>query len=269
MENVIHRNILHWNTETLKAASDRLIAEEPLSIRVQGNPYAVVMRTPGEEIAHVAGFCLGEGLVDHPGDIQSLAFCDGADTNVVAVTITEDRRKKIPELLDRRQYVSQTSCGLCGKDIVEDLYVQIQPVKNDTTIDPNKAYDCINDLSKYQPLREKTRTSHAAVIYNPDLEVLSTAEDVGRHSALDKAIGKLFLDHRLNEAAVLLLSSRISYELVQKASRARIPIVLAVSRPTALAVWLADKLNITLVCLSKKSGLDIFCGKGRIKSHNS
>ena len=155
--------------------------------------------------------------------------------------------------------------GLCGKEIVEDLYAEIQPLSDETAVDIHQIYKCINSLSNLQPLREKTRTSHAAVIYNPDFAVLATSEDVGRHSALDKAIGKLFLDHRLNEGAVLLLSSRISYELVQKASRARIPIIMAVSRPTALAVRLADKLNMTLICLSKKSGLDIFCGNKRIK----
>ena len=111
MENTAHRNIFHWDTRTLIEIPDQLIEEEPLSIRVQGNPYSVIMRTPGDEIAHVAGFCLGEGLVDTPGDIQSIAFCDGSDTNVVTVTLKETRRKAIPELLDRRQYVSQTSCG--------------------------------------------------------------------------------------------------------------------------------------------------------------
>ena len=266
MESVIYKKKFRWYTRDIIQKQGALIGEEPLSIRIQGHPYSVIMRTPGEEIPQVAGFCLGEGLVDNPEDIQSLAFCDGEDTNVVAVTLTEKRRRAIPDLLDRRQYISQTSCGLCGKEIVEDLYTQIQPLEDETIIDIEQAYKHIDSLSVHQPLREKTRTSHAAVIMNADFRVLSVAEDVGRHSALDKAIGKLFLENRLVEGAVLLLSSRISYELVQKTARAKIPIILAVSRPTALAVTLAEKLNITLICLSKKSGLEIFCGLNRIKS---
>ena len=108
-------------------ASIPLIGEEPLSIRVQGMPYAVVMRTPGDETAHVAGFCLGEGIVDEPGDITNIAFCDGEDTNVVTVTLTAERRARIADHLDRRTYISQTSCGICGKSIVDDLVQALRP----------------------------------------------------------------------------------------------------------------------------------------------
>jgi len=266
VDRAVQRPIFHWNKRSFKPQTDRVIGEEPLSIRIQGRPYSVIMRTPGEELFHAAGFCLGEGIADQPEDIQSLAFCDGSDTNVVTVTLTESRRSLIPELLERRRYVSQTSCGLCGKEIVDDLYLQIQPITKKIRISLNKAYECLNNLSALQPLREETRSSHAAALYSEDLTVLSSAEDVGRHNALDKAIGKLFLENRLMEAGILVLSSRISYELVQKAARARLPIVLAVSRPTDLAVELALRMNMTLICLSKKSGLDIFCGENRIIS---
>ena len=127
------------------------------------------------------------------------------------------------------------------------------------------ALHCLEKLSDHQPLRKKTRASHAAALYNLDFELLSIAEDVGRHNALDKAIGKLFLDRRIQMASLLTLSSRISYELVQKAARARIPIILAISRPTSLAVELASKLNITLACLAKRSGLYIFCHEHRLR----
>jgi FdhD protein len=242
-----------------------LLGEEPLSIRVQGNPYAVVMRTPGDEIAHVAGFCLAEGIVESPEDLASIAFCDGADTNVVAVTLKESRRTNIPRILERRGYISQTSCGLCGKEIVEDLYQTIQPMTDQTILDIDQALDCLQRLSEHQPLRQKTRAAHAAVIYDATYTALSAAEDVGRHNALDKAVGRLFLDHKLKDAAFLTLSSRISYELVQKTARARIPVILAVSRPTALAVELAARLNMTLACQADKSGLLVFCGAERFR----
>ena len=205
------------------------------------------MRTPGDEKAHVAGFCLAEGIVDRPADIVSLAFCDGDDTNVVTVTLTEARRKTVSAHLDRRSYISQTSCGLCGKELVQDLYQTIRPLaRDDVHLGRDRARQCLEGLSEHQPLRERTRAAHGAVILDENLQPLAAAEDVGRHNALDKAVGRLFLDHCLDRAAVLVLSSRISYELVQKAARARIPVILAVSRPTALAVELASRLNLTL-----------------------
>jgi FdhD protein len=241
-----------------------LIGEEPLSIRIQGAPYAVVMRTPGDEKPHVAGFCLGEGIVDHPGDIVNIAFCDGEDTNVVTVTLTADRRSHIAEHLDRRTYISQTSCGICGKSIVDDLVQALSPVAAGDPLDADDSLDRLLHLGDFQPLRAKTRAAHAAAIYGQDLQRLSLAEDVGRHNALDKAVGHLFLEGRLSRARLLTLSSRISYELVQKAARAKIPVILAISRPTALAVELASALNMTLASLGQNNGLMVYCNPQRL-----
>lgn len=241
-----------------------LIGEEPLSIRVQGMPYTVVMRTPGDEKAHVTGFCLGEGIVDQPDDITNIALCDGEDTNVVTVTLTAHRRTRIADHLDRRTYISQTSCGICGKSIVDDLVQALTPVPDNEPLDARGALDRLIHLGDHQPLRAQTRAAHAAAIYGRDLEQLSIAEDVGRHNALDKAIGMLFMDHQLSQAHLLTLSSRISYELVQKAARARIPVILSVSRPTALAVELATALNMTLASRGKDETLMIYCHAWRL-----
>ena len=265
MADSIKHKVVYWDNSSDKIVHHDLLGEEPLSIRVQGNPYSVIMRTPGDEIAHVAGFCLGEGIVDTPDDFTSIGFCEDDDTNVVTVTLRSSRRKKIPQILDRRGFISQTSCGLCGKEIVKDLYQIIQPLKKDSHIYLKKALSRLKKLSVHQPLREKTRASHAAVLYNSNFEILSIAEDVGRHNALDKAIGKAFLNRKLDQVALAILSSRISYELVQKAARAQIPIIFAHSRPTALAVELATQLKITLASLDDDDeGLYIFCGEQRL-----
>jgi FdhD protein len=264
LENFVQRRIFHWDLKSIETKTDLIIREEPLSIRVQGIPYSVVMRTPGEEKSHAAGFCLGEGIVDTIDDIVSLAVCDGSDANVVTVTLTDIRRKSIPDMLDRRQYVSQTSCGLCGKELVEELHQKIPPFEDNPIVDMQQAINSVNALSSHQSLRSKTRAAHAAALFTENFELLSISEDVGRHNALDKAVGKLFLDRRLHNAKVLVLSSRISYELVQKSARARVPIILAVSRPTSLAAELAAQLNMTLASLAKPSGLDLYCGEHRL-----
>jgi FdhD protein len=240
-----------------------LIAEEPLSIRVQGRPYVVVMRTPGEELAHAAGLCLAEGLVRDVSDIAQLAFCDGADTNTVTVTLNERSAQRLARRGDRRAYVSQTGCGLCGKELIEDLHTEIQPLTGHAVLSIQSILTALSDLHLYQPLRKRTRAAHAAMACDRQGRVLVVAEDVGRHNALDKAIGRLFLDHRLHEAAMVVLSSRISYELVQKAANARIPIIVAVSRPTALAVQLAEKLKITLASRNP-AGLWVYTESHRI-----
>ncbi len=264
MNRVDHKiKIISNGHETPAAIS--LIGEEPLSIRVQGMPYAVIMRTPGDEKAHVAGFCLGEGIVDRPDDITNIAFCDGEDTNVVTVTLTADRRSQIAGHLDRRTYISQTSCGICGKSIVADLVQALNPVPDGKPLDARGALNRLIHLGDDQPLRAATRAAHAAAIYDREMERLFLAEDVGRHNALDKAIGSLFLEGRLPQARLLTLSSRISYELVQKAARARIPVILAVSRPTALAVELATALNMTLASLGKDDSLMIYCHGQRLQ----
>ena len=269
MNTTIHHQLIHWDMASKKVKDKELLKEEPLSIRVEGNPYSVMMRTPGDEIPLAAGFCLTEGIIDTPEDYTSIAFCDGEDTNVIAVTLKPSRRQKISEILDRRGFISQSSCGLCGKEIVKDLFQLIKPLEDNIRIDANKALSCLETITRHQPLRSQTRAAYAAVLYGSNFDFLAAAEDVGRHNALDKVIGKILLDRKLGQAVMLTLSSRISYELVQKAARARIPIILAISRPTALAVNLASELNITLASLADGPGLYVFCAVQRLVASNS
>ncbi len=263
MDHIKHKSI-HWDHGSKIQLEQKLIAEEPLAIRIQGKPYSVVMRTPGDEIAHAAGFCLSEGIVETPDDFSSLGFCDEIEGNVVTVTLSPSSREKVLPILDRKGFVSQTSCGICGKEIIEDLFQIVRPMDDNITLDFNASSAKLNSLSGLQPLRDKTRAAHAAALYDKNMELLTVSEDVGRHNALDKAIGKLFLNRELEKASLLILSSRISYELVQKAARARIPVIMALSKPTALAVELAKRLNMTLASKAKGSGLFIFCGQERL-----
>ncbi len=257
------RRVTSWLPASEKPLVVDLIREEPLFIRVGGEPYAVIMRTPGEEIAHAAGFCLSEGLVDTPADFGSLTFCDASDVNVVAVTLTPARSEQVADLLERRGYISQTSCGICGKTVVDELSRLLTAPPRRPAPDSGKTVDALLALVRRQPLRDRTRATHAAALCSGDLKILTVAEDVGRHNALDKAIGRLFLDHALESASVLLLSSRISYELVQKAVRAGMGHIFSISRPTSLALELAGSLGVSIGCLSPGDGLYIFEGLGK------
>jgi FdhD protein len=227
-----------WGDTAAQPVELNLIEEEPLSIRVQGRPYAVVLRTPGDEKAHVAGFCLAEGIIDSPADIKAMAFCDGDDTNVVTVTLTDQRRAAIGDTLDRRAFISQSSCGICGKEIVKDLTQVVRPVSDGPQVSIRSALQALASLSDHQTLRRHTFASHAAMLCDASFNVLAVGEDVGRHNALDKAVGTLLMQNQLNRARMVILSSRVSYEMMQKSARAAIPIVLAMSRPTALSAQL-------------------------------
>ena len=255
--------VTHRDRMSGKAILLNLVNEEPLSIYIQGKPYSVVLRTPGDEIAHVAGFCLYEGIIDTLDDFTSIEFMDENDTNRVMVSLKPSRRNKITRLLEKRGFVNQTSSGIFGKELVNDIIQNISPAADDFKIDIEPALECLENLVKHQPLRSKTLATHGAVLCSLEFEILSSAEDVGRHNAVDKAIGRLFLDNKLEKAAVLLLSSRTSYDLIQKAARAKISIIFSISRPTSLAVELASQLNLTLACLAREGGLYIFSGEQR------
>lgn len=241
-----------------------LIGEEPLMIRIEDKPYSVVMRTPGEEVFHAAGLCLGEGIADSPDDFKTIGYDKNLEPNIIDIWLTPERKKKIPDLLKRKSYVSQTSCGICGKQLIRDLHQVLLPAPDGFKADISSVFNCLKMLSKKQQYYPRTRGSHAALLFDKELKVLTFAEDVGRHNALDKAIGKAFMDGKLSKANLLVLSSRISYELVQKAARARLPMMISKSRPTALAVQMGQSLNMTLACAFEGSKLLVLCGEDRI-----
>jgi FdhD protein len=246
-----------------ESAETSIIIEEPLSIRIEGSPYALVMRSPGAEKAHVAGFCLSEGIIDGPEDLSDIGFCTEEGVNVATVNLTAERKERVSSILARKGYISQTSCGICGKEMASDICQILSPVETARTLSCREAAACIAMLPEQQLLHRETRSAHAALLLDEDLQPVSFSEDVGRHNALDKAIGKALLENRLPSSSVTVMSSRLSYELVQKAARAGLAFLFGISRPTALAVDLAREIGMTLAC-SKGERLMIFSGKGRI-----
>lgn len=265
MTEIIHADYIQYYKGARTRQAQDLIVEEPLSIRVAGSPYSVVMRTPGDEIAHTAGFCLAEGIVDKPEDIVTIGFCEENGTNVATLTLTDERQLQIADLLERKGFVSQTSCGICGKEVIADIQQILLPAPRNSVFNAGRVMACIDTLPSRQPLYRKTRGAHAAAIFDENMNEMASAEDVGRHNALDKAIGKVFMDRRINSACFGVMSSRLSYELIQKAGRAGLEMLVGISRPTALAVELAESVNMTLAC-AKDGRLMVFCGDNRISS---
>lgn len=247
-----------------KKDNHELICEEPLLIRVENEPYSVVMRTPGDETYHAAGFCLAEGIVDNFSDFNTIGFCADMNSNVVEISLKPERLEKISSLLKRKGFISQTSCGICGKEVIDEISQILKPLSIDKKLTLDEVNIAFTRLTETQRLYKKTRGSHAIVILDNSLEFLAKGEDVGRHNAFDKAVGKILMAGKLQNAYMAVLSSRISFEMIQKANRAGIPFMLSASRPTALAVELAQSMNMTLVCISDDTDLIIFSGNDRV-----
>jgi len=246
-----------------RESSLELLAEEPLLIRVQDRPYVVVMRTPGDEKFQAAGFCLAEGIVDGAADFRTIGHDELQDANVVDVWLQPERVAAIGDILARQSFLSQSSCGICGKALLEDIRQKTTPLDDAFRIPLGRLAECLERLDEHQQFYRRTRASHAALLLDDAGRPLAFAEDVGRHNALDKAIGRALLEGRLERARLAVLSSRNSYELVQKAARARLPVMLSKSRATALAVRLAGALNITLA-FPRRDELVIATAAGRI-----
>lgn len=240
-----------------------LIGEEPLLIRIDDKPYLVVMRTPGDETFHAAGFCLGEGIVDSPDDIERIGHDQESDPNLVDVWLAPGRRAQVAQLLSRRRFVSQTSCGICGKEMIKELHQILTPIEDDLVVPAGTVHDCLDLLSESQQYYQSTRGSHAALLIDAGLDVIAFAEDVGRHNALDKAIGQAFMNGTLGDARIAVLSSRVSYELIQKAARARLSMMISHSRPTTFAAEMGRSLDMTLA-FPDGDELVVVCGEQRI-----
>ena len=250
--------------------ADALATEEPLEIRAQGpgqegRRVAVTMRTPGGDFELAAGFLFTEGLVT-ADDVRRVAYCDDLDDeeqqyNVVTVTLA---RPFDAEQLSRNFYAT-SSCGVCGKASLDDILVRCDVVPPGFTVGADVLVSLPDRLREAQRVFDRTGGLHAAGLFDADGTVLSVREDVGRHNAVDKVIGEQLLGGRVPLAdRVLQVSGRASFEIVQKAAVAGIPIVSAVSAPSSLAVDAGDRLGVTVVGFVRDGRCNVYTHADRV-----
>jgi len=265
LENIFPFTVTRLKEGQLFEFHHDLAVEEPLEIQVEGAPYSLVMRSPGEEIPLAAGFCLSEGLIDSKADLASLGYCKDSGRNLIKVFIEPRRKPGIKKLLERKSFRSQTSCGVCGKEVIDDICLDLRKITKEERVSLRLLTELESRITDSQPLFKKTGCTHAAVIFDAGGTPLSAGEDVGRHNAFDKAIGKLLLSGELTAAAIAVVSGRGSFEMVQKAGRAGIPILASVSAPTKLAVDLSERIGITLIGFLRPEGMNFYTGEERIQ----
>jgi FdhD protein len=257
-------------------ADDVLAAEEPLEIRLiwkEGRrtvtkSIAVTMRTPGNDFELAAGFLHGEGIIPNRDDVADVSYCTDEDEdqafNIVTVTLRPGLVFDASRL--ERNFYTTSSCGVCGKAALESLEVQgCDVVPSGFEVPSDIVCGLPEKLRGAQAVFERTGGLHAAGLFDREGRLLSLQEDVGRHNAVDKLIGERFLADVLPLSdSILMLSGRASFELLQKALVARIPVVAAVGAPSSLAVQLAESFNITLCGFVKADSLNVYSAPERV-----
>jgi len=251
---------------------DMAAAEEPLDIRLHGKSFAVIMRTPGDDRALAAGFLLSERVIRSPADLGAVEHCRHPDHaiahHVVDVFLRGDAAAGVARMLDgRRQMIANSSCGICGRATIEELCADIPtlPVAG-PSVDVAVIRELPLSLRSRQSTFARTGGLHGAATFTAEGTLLTSAEDVGRHNAVDKVNGVSLLEEtpRAGTPAVLMVSGRVAFEIVQKAWLGGIPIVAAISAPTSLAVALADAAGVTLIGFIREQNFNIYTHPSRI-----
>jgi FdhD protein len=250
---------------------DVAATEEPLEIRLHGSPFAVIMRTPGSDRELAAGFLLSEGLVRSAADIGAVEHCRHPHHpelhNIVDVFLLGAAARDLPgALAARRKILTSSSCGLCGRVTIDSLRIRAEPLAAAPMIDSDLFASLPDELRRRQSVFDETGGLHGAALFTPDGRCEVAAEDVGRHNAVDKVIGTMLLEERvpLNNHT-LVVSGRTSFEIIQKAWMAGVPIVCAVSAPSSLAIELAEEAGVTLAGFVRDGGFNLYSHPHRIR----
>jgi len=256
--------------QSSSAVQDLLAVEEPLEIRIGERPISITMRTPGHDFELAAGFLFTEGVLSDTRQIQSIRYSHTNGNsrqahNSVIIELMPDVEIDFDRL--ERHFYTTSSCGICGKASIEAVQMKGCPVlpKNTPAV-PSAIIHALPDAARQsQPVFDRTGGLHASALFDADGELLALHEDVGRHNALDKLIGMQFLERRtpLNDR-ILLVSGRASFELIQKAVMAGIPVLAAVGAPSSLAVELAQRMQMTLLGFVRDGRFNIYSGSWRI-----
>ena len=263
--------------EHVSEQRDRLATEEPMEIRVHGPgqapmPVAVTMRTPGNDFELAVGLCRTEGIIAADDQVDTIAYCLAPEAddpggkpvqqyNIVTVRL---RRPVAPDVGEHR-YLATSACGICGKSALDEVEVRCAPVGEGPQVAASVIRGLPDRLAAGQPVFDQTGGLHAAARFTALGDLVAVREDVGRHNALDKLVGHALLDGALPLSdQVLLVSGRLSFELVQKAAVAGIPVLCAVSAPSSLAVSAAERFGQTVVGFLRGARFNVYAHAERI-----
>jgi formate dehydrogenase accessory protein FdhD len=265
---VVHGKTLRWSAGQIESARDSLAVEEPLEIRLGGRRFTLTMRTPGHDEDLAAGFLFAEGFINsiaELGEIRSVRDSKGQpEPNSIDIVLSvpaEDLRERLS-----RNFAITSSCGICGRTSIESLTRRIATIDSAIRVTPDLLLGLGPKLGAVQEVFAMTGGLHAAGLFDLDGNLIAAREDIGRHNAVDKVIG-----YALNRGMlplsrnILMVSGRLSFEIVQKAAAAGVPILAAVSAPSSLAVELAEETGVTLVGFLRTASFNVYSHPERIE----
>ena len=261
------------------SAADVVAVEEPLEIRLAGDTLAITMRTPGADHALAAGFLLSEGIIRSADDLGTMSHCGRTDQEGYGNALDVLPAPGVQLVWERvassrRGTLTTAACGVCGREQIDDLLARIEPIGELPPVDAALVASAPERLRAAQQAFERTGGTHAAMILAGDGTVLAVHEDVGRHNAVDKAIGALVLAGAIGPCrtpsagprpALLVVSGRSSFEMVQKAAMARIPVLASVGAASSLAVDLADRAAVALATFVRGGSFNLYTHPRRIR----
>jgi FdhD protein len=253
---------LAWRDGRLSDGTRAIPEETALALTYNGGSYAVMMGTPQNLDDFAIGFSLSEGVVQSPEEISSLEIVDLEDGIELRMWLAEEKATHLSER--RRHIAGPTGCGLCGIDSITEAVRPAAIVAKGCSFSPREIMTAISGISPLQPINIETRAVHAAAFWTPAAGIVALREDVGRHNALDKLAGALAQARVSASEGMVLLTSRVSVEMVQKTAAIGAPVMVAVSAPTALAVSMAEAAGITLVAVARADGFEIFTHPDRV-----
>jgi FdhD protein len=269
-------HVRKWSAGQWTDSPDAVVTEEPLQLMLEGKPLSVVMRTPGHDLELCLGLMFAEGVLRSLDELKLIRISaesgeaegrirvesDLLESNQVDVHLAGEARRK-PE----RSMLSSSACGVCGTVLIEDLRRDLAVLPDGPKVDPSMLPGLVEILREGQGVFDRTGGLHAAGLFNAKGKLIYLREDVGRHNAVDKVVGRALLDGALPAmGAVLVVSGRAGYEIVQKSISAGIPVLAAVSAPSSLAVALAREFNQTLVGFLRGDRFNVYAGPERLAS---
>jgi len=262
------RSVTRWQDTRAERCEDLVALEEPLELQIGGISLAVIMRTPGHDEELALGFLLTERVIVSADQVVRIRHCNvvpdpDAEDNVIQVTLREGVTVDYERL--RRNLYASSSCGVCGKATLANVLATAPPLDLQLTVSAQVLYRLPERLREAQAMFDVTGGLHGAGLFDRDGGLLAVREDVGRHNAVDKVIGWAVRQGMgLIEPRLLMISGRASFEIVQKAAAARIPVVAAVSAPSSLAVALAESVGITLIGFLRGQGMNVYSRPDRV-----
>jgi formate dehydrogenase accessory protein FdhD len=257
-------DVERWQRGTITRERDLIAEEMPVALVYHGVPHVAMLATPADLEDYAVGFTLSEGLVERPDEIRGVEVISGEESAEVRITVAWER---FSSLLDRRRNLTgRSGCGLCGQETVEQAVRDVKPVGPGARLSAAELHEAIAGLATLQPINARTGSVHAAAWVAPGKGIQVVREDVGRHNALDTTIGALVRSGVDPAGGAILLTSRASFELVQKSAAVGVALVAALSAPTAFAVRLAERAGLTLVAFAREHRHVVYTHPWRLES---